>query len=72
LRLGTLILEPGPAGPDRRYRLMRRVPRYGCEHIAGGGYGLTAADALYLIVCALGQELGLSLEDILGRTPPPR
>ena len=72
LRLGTLILEPGPADPDRRYRLMRRVPRYGCEHIGGSGYGLTAADALYLIVCALGLELGLSLEDIIGTTRPPQ
>jgi hypothetical protein len=72
LRLGTPILEPGPAGPDRRYRLMRRVPRYGCQHIAGSGYWLTAAEALSLIVCALARQFSLSPEDILGTTTPPQ
>jgi hypothetical protein len=51
---------------------MRRVPGRGCEHIAGSGYGLTAADALYLIICALGRELDLTLEDILGTTTTPQ
>jgi hypothetical protein len=49
LRCGTLILEPGP-GPDRRYRLMMRVP--GGMHGSGTHYDLTAANALYLLVSA--------------------
>src|SRR5438876_732846 len=41
-RLGTLILEPGPAGPDRiRYRLMMRMPGH-IDHVSGTGYDLTA------------------------------
>jgi len=70
LRRGTLILEPGPASGDQRYRLMMRVPG-GIEHVSGTAYNLTAANALYLLVCALGRELGLTLEDIQGATATP-
>lgn len=71
LRLATLILEPGPGGPDHRfYRLMMRV-RGGIEHVSDPIYDLTARDALYLIFCALGHEFGLTPEDILrGFTKP--
>ena len=41
----ALILEPGPAGPDRRYRLMMRV-RGSVTHFSGNDYDLTAAGAL--------------------------
>jgi hypothetical protein len=70
LRRGTLILEPGP-GPDRRYRLMMRV-RGGIEHVAGPNYDLTAANALYLLVCALGSALGLTPEAISALTSTER
>jgi hypothetical protein len=70
LRRGTLILEPGPAGPDRRYRLMMRV-RGGIDHVSGNDYDLTAAGALYLLVCALGSAFGLTPEDILGAPTTP-
>jgi hypothetical protein len=70
MRCGTLILEPGPASVDQRYRLMLRVPG-GIEYVAGAAYTLTAADAVYLLVCALGRELGLTLEDIQGATATP-
>jgi len=72
-RCGTLILEPGPARADgdRRYRLMLRTQGGGIEHVSSSGYDLTAADALYLVVCALGSTLGLTLEDILGTTAAP-
>ncbi len=70
LRRGTLILEPGPAGPDRRYRLMMRV-RGGIDHFSGNDYDLTAAGALYLLVCALGSAFGLTPEDILGAPTTP-
>jgi hypothetical protein len=70
LRLGTLILEPAPASGNQRYRLMMRVPG-AMEHVSGTAYSLTAANALYLLVCALGRELGLTLEDIQGPTATP-
>ena len=70
LSLGTLILEPGPAGPKPRYRLLMRVPGR-IDHVSGTGYELTAADALYLFVCALGSELGLRREDLLGALATP-
>jgi hypothetical protein len=72
LRSGTLILEPGPARADgdRRYRLMLRGRR-GIEHASNPQYDLTPANALYLIVCALGSALGLTLEDINGMTAAP-
>jgi len=66
------LSEPGLAGLDRRYRLMRRVPGRSCEHIPGSDYGLTAADCLYLITPALGSGLDLTLEDVLGTTTTPR
>jgi len=67
LRLGTLILEPGPSsGPEHRYRLLR--VRGGIRHVSGPYYDLTAAHALYLLLCALGEELGLTPE-ALGFTP---
>jgi hypothetical protein len=70
LSLGTLILEPGPAGHKPRYRLLMRVPGR-IVHVSGTGYELTAADALYLFVCALGSELGLTREDMLGARATP-
>ncbi len=64
LRRGTLILEPGPSsGAEPRYRLMLRAGR-GIKHASGAGYDLTAAGALYLLLCALGQELGLTPEEL--------
>ena len=73
LRCGTLILEPGPARGDgeRRYRLMMRGRGGSIEHVCSSQYNLTPADALYLIVCALGSSLGLTLEDIQGMTAAP-
>jgi hypothetical protein len=41
------------------------------EHVSSAQYDLTPADALFLIVCALGSSLGLTLEDILGTTAAP-
>ena len=69
LRSGTLILEPGPTGRDHRYRLFLRV-RGGLDHASGTRYDLSAADALYLLVCALGSQLGLTSEDIRGQEQP--
>lgn len=64
LRRGTLILEPGPSsGAEPRYRLMLRAGR-GIKHVSGVGYDLTAAVALSLLLCALGQELGLTAEEL--------
>jgi hypothetical protein len=73
LRIGTLILEPGPASGDgeRRYRLMMRARRGSIEHVSSSQYDLTPSGALYLIVCALGSSLGLTPEDILGTTAAP-
>ena len=68
-RPGTLILEPGPTGRDHRYRLLLRV-RGGLDHASGTRYDLSAADALYLLVCALGSQLGLTSEDIRGQEQP--
>ncbi len=68
LRRGTLILEPGPrSGAEPRYRLMLRAGR-SIKHVSGADYALTAADALHLLLCALGQELGLTPE-ALGLRP---
>jgi hypothetical protein len=64
LRKGTLILEPGPSR-ERRFRLMLRV-RGGIEHFSRTEYDLTAETALYLILSALGPELGLTLDQVLG------
>jgi hypothetical protein len=67
-RRGTLILEPGPGpGSEHRFRLMQRMPG-GIAHSSGGDYDLTAKEALYLVFCALGSELGLTPED-LGLAP---
>ena len=69
-RLGTLP-RAGPRGPGRRrYRLMMRMPGR-IDHVSGTGYDLTAADVLHLFVCALGSELGLTREDILGALATP-
>jgi hypothetical protein len=68
LRLGSLIFEPGPASESgRRFRVLWRV-RGGIRHVAGTDYTLTAAEALHLVLCAYGRELGLTPED-LGLTP---
>ena len=69
-RPGTLILEPGrrSRGAERRYRLMLRAPGR-IEHLSGGDYDLTAADALYLIVFSLAPQLGLTREEVLGLSP---
>jgi len=68
LRLGTLIVEPGPRSEsERRFRVLWRV-RGGIGHVAGTDYTLTAAEALHLVLCAYGRELGLAPED-LGLTP---
>jgi hypothetical protein len=70
LRPGTHILEPGPS-PDRRYRLMMRVPG-GIDHVSGTHYDLTAANALYLLVCAPSSALGLTPEAISALTSSER
>jgi hypothetical protein len=68
LRLGTLIVEPGPASEfGRRFRVLWRVPG-GIRHVSEADYTLTAAEALHLVLCGLGQELGLTPE-ALGFTP---
>jgi hypothetical protein len=62
LRFGTFILEPGPrSGSKRQFRLMGRV-RGGISHLSGTDYDLTAAEALYLLLCMLSRDLGLTLE----------
>lgn len=67
-RRGTLVLEPQPKsspGPGQcRFRLLWRLPE-GVKQIADQ---LTAAEAVYLILCALASELGLTPE-MLGVTP---
>jgi len=70
LRPPTLILEPGPGGPNHCfYRLIMRGPG-GIEHVSDPVYDLTARQALYFIFCALGHEFGLTPDDILrGLTP---
>jgi hypothetical protein len=70
IRPGTLILEPGP-GPDRRHRWMKRVPG-GIDHVYGTHNDLTAANALYLLVCALASALGLTPEAISALTSTER
>ena len=68
-RPGTLILEPGrrSRGAERRFRLMLRAPGR-IEHLSNRDYDLTAADALYLVLCCLASELGLTPE-ALGLSP---
>jgi transposase-like protein len=68
-RPGTLILEPGrrSRGAERRFRLMLRAPGR-VEHLSSRDYDLTAADALYLVICCLASELGLTPE-ALGLSP---
>lgn len=68
LRRGTLILEPGPSsGSEPRFRLMLRERR-GIQHVSAVDYDLTAADATWLILCALAPMLGKTPE-ALGLTP---
>jgi hypothetical protein len=68
LRAGTVIVEPGPhSESERRFRLLWRVPG-GIRHVGDSDYTLTAAEALHLVLCAYGRELGLTPED-LGLTP---
>ena len=68
-RSGTLILEPqrkskpGP-GPCR-FRLLWRVP----EGIKEVGDQLTAAEVLYLVLCALASEIDGLTPEMLGFTP---
>jgi len=50
---------------------MLRARRGSIEHVSSSRYELTPADALFLIVCALGSSLGLTFEDILGATAAP-
>jgi hypothetical protein len=64
LRSGTIIVEPGPRSEsERRFRVMWRVPG-GIRHVSGADYTLTAAEALHLVLCAYGRELGLTPEDL--------
>lgn len=68
LRSGTIIVEPGPRSEsERRFRVMWRVPG-GIRHVASADYTLTAAEALLIVLCAYGREIGLTPED-LGLTP---
>jgi hypothetical protein len=68
-RPGTLILEPQrkskPGSGRCRFRLLWRLP----EGIKEVGDQLTAAEVVYLVLCALASEIdGLTLE-MLGLTP---
>ena len=72
LRRGTLILEPGPRtnhDSEPRYRLILRVSG-GIEHVSAD-YDLTPTDAIFLVVCAFSSHFGITLEEILGHSPPP-
>jgi hypothetical protein len=62
-RRGTIIIEPGPGpGSEPRFRFMQRTPE-GFAH-SGGDYDLTAAQAAYLLLSALGPQLGLTPENL--------